>query len=183
MKKLILVIAMLFMVPIGVNAQQLISVRDSLTWTDSAAVARYNAGDVAFAKDTVTYQIYVGNIDFRADTSMATIFAYKLDTISADTNTVAVWHDSGMVDIIAEFRYLLRRTNARVAPEDTILGNGVSGGQWITIADTVDAYSLWKWKRVKLHPISDYVELRIRDKSTTKKGKDHGKFIEFIWRR
>ncbi len=172
MKKL-LVLLILCLIPVTVRGQnqQIASYSDSMTSTDSLAQANY---PTVIMLDTVLLNVSLSTVLFDVpDSNKVLYFLAEIDTVKGlGTATAALWKDSGRVHSVAvEFRYVLP------GEIDSIGINGGQGVQWNTVFDSVVTVNKWMWKPFKVVPITNTIQIRIRDKNIVSKGNRSGKWF------
>jgi hypothetical protein len=142
-------------------------------------MATTDNGSAGGYMDTLVYtNIDISYLDF-SDTSNVIRFLFKIDTLEDTTiaNGAQSWSDSGHIpDMVVEFRYILNLDPK--AANDTICANGAGAGQWISILDTCPTIRDWGHVRVPLKQLGTKIDIRVRDKSNTRrKGNKHGKWF------
>ena len=178
MMKKLLVLLILCLIPLTVRGQnqQISSYSDSMTSTDSLAQANY---PTTIMLDTVLINVSLTTVLFEVqDSNKVLYFLAQLDsTRGLGTAAAALWKDSGRVHSVAvEFRYLLTPGQSP-SGADSIGINGGQGVQWNTVFDSVVTDIKWMWKPIKVVPITNSIQIRIRDKNIISKGNRSGKWF------
>ena len=144
------------------------NMRDTLTTTD---------GDVSY-RDTLLYTIQVWDADL-SDTNSVFELVYNVDTTETGTSS---WADSGCLPgVKIEMRYI---PPPGADPLDSISINGHTGVQWKSLMDSIGTFQ-GHYGHVLVHllPLSNSIQLRVRDiAETRKRGTHHGKFVHTVLR-